>query len=602
MKASTSITWIMRVAFLAHCLIIADPLSSNDSIQMHLNNAISKANDGDFAAAQHTLETALQQYPHSVDATQLLGVVNFRLGRLNESISLLSRALAMDKNIENPGIVANYIEVLRSSGDLQTARSVGHTMLSAIEKHRLNECSNVYYNLGIVERYLNNQEEALECFGRAIQYNPTLIKAWHSYGELILKRNTSEAEIVLRQAIQYHPDDHTLHFMLGSACQLQNKLTDALDSYLTSEVLNDSDFAVKGNIAATLQSLGRTQEALQYYQRALPHAVNDAGLLNNYGALLGIMGRHEEEVHWLTEALKIQPTLETALVNLAGHYQDEGDLVQARELLRRAALAEPVTVGAHKSPAILYRIRQALMLSPVTHSWAQMVQERTDMRQALIDILGETAVERVDVDGSLDRLHFYVSYHGLNDRELQDLVAQVYLRYLQLEHYSLYVDPVAAFPAWLRDSVPNTVTPTMSGAEAPHSATLHSVPTRRARVGFISKFLGVFEPHGMLLDGVMLYLPRDHFEVIALPIAEAGGKPLSPTVQAACDSVHPVALNYEHALAMLQALHLDVLVFADTVSEPMNHFLARARLAPIQVRRILLCVCGVLERVPLCSA
>jgi tetratricopeptide (TPR) repeat protein len=597
MKASTSITWIMRVAFLAHCLIIADPLSSNDSIQMHLNNAISKANDGDFAAAQHTLETALQQYPHSVDATQLLGVVNFRLGRLNESISLLSRALAMDKNIENPGIVANYIEVLRSSGDLQTARSVGHTMLSAIEKHRLNECSNVYYNLGIVERYLNNQEEALECFGRAIQYNPTLIKAWHNYGELILKRNTSEAEIVLRQAIQYHPDDHTLHFMLGSACQLQNKLTDALDSYLTSEVLNDSDFAVKGNIAATLQSLGRTQEALQYYQRALPHAVNDAGLLNNYGALLGIMGRHEEEVHWLTEALKIQPTLETALVNLAGHYQDEGDLVQARELLRRAALAEPLTVGTHKSPAILYWIRQALMLSPVTHSWAQMVQERTDMKQALVDILaGETAVERVDVDGSLDRLHFYVSYHGLNDRELQDLVARVYLRHLQLEHYSPYVDPVATFPAWLHDSLPNTVTTTVSGAEAAHSATLHSVPTRRARVGFISKFLGVFEPHGMLLDGVMQYLPRDRFEVIALPIAEAGGKPLSPTVQTACDSVHPVALNYEHALATLQALRLDVLVFADTVSEPMNHFLARARLAPIHVRCVLYCVYCVLER------
>jgi tetratricopeptide (TPR) repeat protein len=597
MKASTLITWFTLV-FLANYVIVADSQSSNDSIQMHLNNAISKANDGDFIAAQHTLETALQQYPHSIDATQLLGVVNFQLGRLNESISLLNRALAMDTNIENPGIVANYIEVLRSSGDLQTARSVGHSMLSAIGEGRLSECSNVYYNLGIVERYLGNQEAALECFGRAIQYNPTLIKAWHNYGELVLKTNTSEAEIVLRQALQYHPDDHTLHFMLGSACQLQNKLSDALDSYLNAEVLNDSDFAVKGNIAATLQSLGRTQEASQYYQRALPHAVNDAGLYNNYGALLGIMGRHEEEVHWLTEALKIQPTLETALVNLAGHYQDEGDLVQARELLRRAVLAEPVTVGTHKSPTILYRIRQALMLSPVTHSWAQMVQERRDMRQALVDILAdETAVEKVAVDGSLDRLHFYVSYHGLNDRELQDLVAQVYLRYLQLEHYSPYVDPVADFPAWLHDTLPNTVTTTMSASEA-----ARSVPTRRARVGFISKFLGVFEPHGMLLDGVMHYLPRDRFEVIALPIAEAGGKPLSPTVQTACDSVHPVALNYEHALAMLQELRLDVLVFADTVSEPMNHFLARARLAPIQVRRILWCVFCVLKRVPLCSA
>jgi predicted O-linked N-acetylglucosamine transferase (SPINDLY family) len=161
---------------------------------------------------------------------------------------------------------------------------------------------------------------------------------------------------------------------------------------------------------------------------------------------------------------------------------------------------------------------------------------------------------------------------------------------------AVFTSLVATFPAWLHDSLPNTVTTTVSGAEAAHSATLHSVPTRRARVGFISKFLGVFEPHGMLLDGVMQYLPRDRFEVIALPIAEAGGKPLSPTVQTACDSVHPVALNYEHALATLQALRLDVLVFADTVSEPMNHFLARARLAPIHVRCVLYCVYCVLER------
>ena len=34
---------------------------------------------------------------------------------------------------------------------------------------------------------------------------------------------------------------------------------------------------------------------------------------------------------------------------------------------------------------------------------------------------------------------------------------------------------------------------------------------------------------------------------------------------------------------MLQELRLDVLVFADTLSEPMTHFLAHSRLAPIQV-------------------
>ena len=54
---------------------------------------------------------------------------------------------------------------------------------------------------------------------------------------------------------------------------------------------------------------------------------------------------------------------------------------------------------------------------------------------------------------------------------------------------------------------------------------------RRTRVGFLSKFLGLFEPHGLLLDGVMAHLPRDEFEVWALAVARTDGKPLAWGVQ-----------------------------------------------------------------------
>jgi tetratricopeptide (TPR) repeat protein len=576
----------MRPALLFMCvfsLFVAKAASVGSSLQVQLDSAIADANRGDFISARRTLQAALNRNPRSIDAIQLLGVMNYQLGNMDEAISLLDKALDLDK-YQNLGIVANYIEILRSSGDLNKARSVGHAALATIDQQRLKDSSIIYYNLGVVEMNLDNSEVALDLFSKALQYDSSLVKAWQFYGEMVTKSNPAEAERVLRLATAHVPNDHTLHFMLGTACQMQNKLNEALESYFVAETLDSTAYAVKANIAATLQSLGRTDEALAYYQRALPHATNDAGLYNNYGALLGIMGRHDEEFHWLTEALNIQPLLGPALINLAGHYQDEGDLAQARELLRRAASPDVINTHAGRTPPVLFRIRDALMLSPVTHSWAQMVDERAHIMHSLTALLAnDTAVDRVNVDTSLDRIHFYVSYHGLNDRHMQDLVARVYQRYLKLEYYSPYVDPAAEFPAWVHDTVPNTVAPTASADGASPSATAPSVPGRRARVGFISKFLGVFEPHGMLLDGVMQYLPRDHFEVIALPVARGDGKPLSPTVRAACDAVYTVALNYEHALAMLQELRLDMLVFADTVSEPMNHFLAHARVAPIQV-------------------
>jgi tetratricopeptide (TPR) repeat protein len=48
---------------------------------------------------------------------------------------------------------------------------------------------------------------------------------------------------------------------------------------------------------------------------------HDPNILNNYGSLLGSMGRTEEEVKWLEKALELQPDMEPALVNLAGYYQ-----------------------------------------------------------------------------------------------------------------------------------------------------------------------------------------------------------------------------------------------------------------------------------------
>ena len=51
----------------------------------------------------------------------------------------------------------------------------------------------------------------------------------------------------------------------------------------------------------------------------------------------------------------------------------------------------------------------------------------------------------------------------------------------------------------------------------------------------------------------------------------------------AVDFVVEVSLSHQHVYEVIAKLNIDVLVFADTMSEPMNHFLAHARMANIQV-------------------
>ncbi len=183
--------------------------------------------------------------------------------------------------------------------------------------------------------------------------------------------------------------------------------------------------------------------------------------------------------------------------------------------------------------------------------------------------LGSAATPREPLDTTIDRIHFYVSYHGLNDRALQEMVVRAYHAHIvDLNFTSAHLTPQ------IGDSSKRGVN--VAAAQ----------PVRKVRVGFLSKFLGIFEPHGLLLDGVMRYLPRTHFYVLALPVARTDGKPMSADIVEAADEVSEISLTYTHASAALNALELDILVIADSMSEPMTHFLVHNRFAKIQV-----CMC-----------
>ena len=154
---------------------------------------------------------------------------------------------------------------------------------------------------------------------------------------------------------------------------------------------------------------------------------------------------------------------------------------------------------------------------------------------------------------------------GLNDR---DLVERVVAAYEKCVSDLFYIDPKIE------------TAPSLEPRQANENMVAHR---SRIRVGFMSKFFGVFEPHGLLLDGVMRYLPRSHFEVICLPILRADGKPVAASVRDAADMVVDLPLAIPLVQEVIARLNLDVLVFADVMGEPVNHFMAHSRLAKIQV-------------------
>ena len=131
-------------------------------------------------------------------------------------------------------------------------------------------------------------------------------------------------------------------------------------------------------------------------------------------------------------------------------------------------------------------IRLALMIPPVAADWISMIRDRQRLENNLMYLLNRasnfTEADKTTLDSSLDRTHFYISYHGINDRFLQELVMETYRRIIRdIEWFPVSAAPARFSPAHLQEKK----------------------KAQPVRIGFISKFFGIFEPHGMLLDGIM---------------------------------------------------------------------------------------------------
>lgn len=220
----------------------------------------------------------------------------------------------------------------------------------------------------------------------------------------------------------------------------------------------------------------------------------------------------------------------------------------------------------------MLRLRMLTMLSPVVSSWNEMLAQRLELYIALQELIAEYTLyplpEQPQLDDSLEQLHFYISFAGINDLPVQRLIAHA---------YRLIIRNVNVVHAALQNGNRQT------SLQQQYTLDLPPEHGRRRRVGFISKFLGIFEPHGLLLEGILMHLPRESYTIICLPVARPDGKPLSPLFSIICNEVVEISLVYEYSLHQINSLDLDVLVFADSLGEPVNHFLLHNRLAPLQV-------------------
>lgn len=405
-----------------------------------------------------------------------------------------------------------------------------------------------------------------------IAAQPRDIEAWYLLAVLNSKLGSHDAAASCYEAvIRLDPTHADALYYLGNIRGQGGNHEVAAACFQQALAVRPQSADIARNLGATLQILDRTAEAIACYRRFLRHAPGSADIYLNLGNALADTGAQAEAAACYRQALKLRPGWTDAHIGL-GHVLDEaGDLDQAALEYEKAAAAEPSSMAAVRSLAAAYADQgrtdeargcysralsigrdpalqlQSAMLLPVIPESQDAISRWRARFEEEIDRLSADPPSLAAPPLHVGATNFYLTYHGVSNRDLHAKVASLYGR---------------ACPSLL-----------WSAGE----------PTRseRIRVGFISRYL--FDHSiGKTTRGLVANLSRQRFEVTAIFVPPVPDDEISRFIQASSDRSIVVPPTLDGARRAIADLKLDVLFYQDIGMEPFTYFLAFSRLAPAQ--------------------
>jgi protein O-GlcNAc transferase len=494
--------------------------------------------------------TTLNKDDYSVN--RVLGYVYVKTSNIERGLQYMENALNINEwkyDID----IANYVESLRKNNRQTDASRICLQYVYSVElTGRL-----LPFNCAVVAKSLQRYDLAVELFSRAVELDLTHTPSWYELIVLLLDplRRLDLAEANIDTLVASNLANEEIYGLQGDLYFLFLYDYDkAIAAYKQALSVKPQFKKGKVGLAAALQLNGRLQESRAVYESMLPFSDDDAALMNNYGTLLGLLGIEEDRNYWLKRAAQISPNSSIQLINLAVEQEENGHYLEAARYYDLAIKAD-----GSRSPSLL--LKSILMFPAVYESWDDLVRKRGSVEQQLRQLVYNWTVyppgkETMNYN-HLDSIHFYLVYHGFNDRSVQQTVGEAYRLCLE----------------GVEDVVQTTKLQTDG------SITI----AKPFKIGFLSKYFYEHEPHGLLLEGVLKYLPKHQFLKYLLPVVGNGHKPILPALIQFSDFLVSLPLKHEAALKLVVSLNLDVLLFADTMTEPMAHFLSMGRLAPIQL-------------------
>jgi tetratricopeptide (TPR) repeat protein len=217
------------------------------------------------------LQAKVAYFEHSGEIRDEVGLLLVQDARYPEAIEMLRRAgiLAPDDLTirEHLAMALFYGKQFAESADL---------LSSLLASGKCDHRPDLQITLGECQLQTAKPADAVQSFQQASETMPESTGVWLGLARAELEsNNTRQAEFALRRCLALDDAGSQAHLLMGYVLLRENRLDDAHASFVQASRLDQNDTVSICMVGLTLDRLGRSREAAQWYQRALKLSPGD---------------------------------------------------------------------------------------------------------------------------------------------------------------------------------------------------------------------------------------------------------------------------------------------------------------------------------------
>ncbi len=235
-----------------------------------LEAAVGLHQAGRFVEAEQSYHRILAADPHCADAWHLQGVAVFQLGRAEDALELIAKAIQTDAGQWH--YFDNLAAILKAQGRIEEAAAAYQAVIE-----RAPENLAARQNLGDALYQLGHWAEAASAFQALANLAPDDANAHIGLGGALFKlERLEDAATAFRTVIRLAPHHAAAHANLGSVLYHLRRLDKAVGSFDAALAIDPANALTHRYRGEAFHLLGRQPEAILSFEQAIACSPDDA--------------------------------------------------------------------------------------------------------------------------------------------------------------------------------------------------------------------------------------------------------------------------------------------------------------------------------------